>query len=296
MNSAPRLRLRSPPSRLSAFRRPLVRQSRISTVSRRRSTRLSAGSDRARTAPSNGPVRILTRSGATATRWWRSSTMRGCRLHATSRPPLLDRVEIRQIGQKDEGKLIELALSLPKKMTLSEADGTETKITLRMQEQNAVVEAQSGRGRETAVTIASARIDQPKTGAWVSVGPLSMASKLVAEPNGGWSGPVEFEVEGDRVLSPAGARRRRDRSDRVQRQERRPKAGRTRQAARRDRPLQADDSRSPEARGAASWRPCSTIAAPFSTIRGEFALDGLTVRSVTGETLVSLAKAEAPRS
>ena len=39
------------------------------------------------------------------------------------------------------------------------------------------------------------RIDHPKTGTWVSLGPLSMSSKLVAEVNGGWSGPVEFEVK-----------------------------------------------------------------------------------------------------
>src|ERR1700757_3104068 len=34
----------------------------------------------------------------------------------------VDRIEIRQIGQRDDGKLIELALSLPKSATLSDAD------------------------------------------------------------------------------------------------------------------------------------------------------------------------------
>jgi hypothetical protein len=109
---------------------------------------------------------------------------------------ILDRVEIREIARKDEGKLIELALTLPKNMILREADGTETKINLTDARADSVVEAESGRGRETLVEIASVRIEQAKTGTWVSLGPLSMSSKLVAEPNGGWSGPVEFEVKG----------------------------------------------------------------------------------------------------
>ena len=90
----------------------------------------------------------------------------------------LDRIEIRLVGQKEEGRLIELALSLPKKPTLVEPGGSETLITLEGARADAVIEAESGRGRETAVTIAGARIDQPKTGTWVSVGPISMESKL----------------------------------------------------------------------------------------------------------------------
>jgi hypothetical protein len=203
----------------------------------------------------------------------------------------LDRVEIRQVGQREDGKLIELALSLPKEMTLSEADGTETKIALNDAIANALVEAGSGRGRETSVKIASARIDQAKTGAWVSVGPLSMGSKLGGEPDGGWSGPVEFEVNEIAYFIPQGpvggginrivfkgnsAGPRLDDLDKLR------EAIET---------LRNDDSQPPEARGAAFLAVLPTIAAPFGTIRGELALDGLTVRSVTGEALVSLAKA-----
>ena len=86
-------------------------------------------------------------------------------------------------------------MQLPKEMTLKEADGAEAKITLKDATASAVIEAQSGRGRESAVAMAGARLEQADTGAWVSIGPLSMASKLSAEPNGGWSGPVEFEVK-----------------------------------------------------------------------------------------------------
>jgi hypothetical protein len=203
----------------------------------------------------------------------------------------LDRVEIRQIGQREDGKLIELALSLPKEMTLSEADGTETKIALKDASVNALVEAGSGRGRETTVKIAGTRIDQAKTGAWVSVGPISMASKLVGEPDGGWSGPVEFEVNEIAYFIPQGPvggginrivfkgnsdGRRLDGLDKLR------EAIET---------LQNDDSQPPEARGAAFLAVLPTIAAPFGTMRGELSLDGLTVRSVTGEALVSLAKA-----
>jgi hypothetical protein len=203
----------------------------------------------------------------------------------------LDRIEIRQIGQREDGKLIELALSLPKEMTLSEADGTETKIALKDASANALVEAGSGRGRETSVEIASIRIDQAKTGGWISVGPLSIASKLVGEPDGGWSGPVEFEVNEIAYFIPQGpvggainrivfkgnsAGPRLDELDKLR------EAIET---------LQNDDSQPPEARGAAFFAVLPTIAAPFGTMRGELALDGLTVRSVTGEALVSLAKA-----
>jgi hypothetical protein len=55
--------------------------------------------------------------------------------------------------------------------------------------------------------------------------------------------------------------------------------------------LQTDDSRLPEARGAAFLALLATVAAPSTLIRGELALDGFTVKSATGETLVSVAKA-----
>jgi hypothetical protein len=204
---------------------------------------------------------------------------------------VLDRVEIREIARKDEGKLIELALTLPKNIILRETDGTETKINLTGASADTVVEAASGRGRETLVEIASARIDHPKTGTWVGFGPLFMSSKLVAEPNGGWSGPVEFEVKGIEYFLPQGpvggaidrlAFAGKSAGPRLN------ELDKLRHAIDQ---LQADDSKSPQARGAAFLVTLSSISEPFSTIRGELALEGLTIRSVTGETLVALAKA-----
>jgi hypothetical protein len=204
---------------------------------------------------------------------------------------ILDRVEIREIARKDEGKLVELALALPKNIILRETDGTETKINLTAARADTVVEAESGRGRETLVQIASARIDHPKTGTWVSLGPLSMSSKLLAEPNGGWSGPVEFEVRGIEYFLPQGPVG--GAIDRIAFTGRSagPRLNELDKLRRAIDQMQADDSKSPQARGAAFLETLSTISEPFSSIRGELALEGLTVRSVTGETLIGVTKA-----
>jgi hypothetical protein len=204
----------------------------------------------------------------------------------------LDRIEIRQISQKDDGKLIELALQLPRVAMLSEADDTKTKIELKDGTANALIEEGSGRGRETIVKIASARIDQPEKGAWVSIGPLSAASKLVAEPNGGWSAPVEFEANDIEFFSPEGPL-----SGGIHRiafsgdsdGPRLDELNKVRDALE---ALQNDDGRSPEARGSALMRIIPAIADPFGTIHGRVSLDGLVVRGITGETLVSLGLAE----
>ncbi len=87
------------------------------------------------------------------------ATIENARLSLNTPQPgqlILDRIEIREIARKDDGKLIELALTLPKNMILRETDGTETKINLTDARANTVVEAELGRGRETLVEIASA--------------------------------------------------------------------------------------------------------------------------------------------
>jgi Putative peptidoglycan binding domain len=203
----------------------------------------------------------------------------------------LDRLEIRQIAQKEEGKLIELQVQLPKEMILNDADGTETKIMLEKATASALVEAQSGRSREAKVTIASAHIDQAKTGTWAAFGPISIQSKFSTEPEGGWSAPVEFEAKEIRYFFPQGpvgggidrisfsgesTGRKLDELEKLRH------AIET---------LQNDDDRPPEARGAAFLAILPTIVAPFSTIRSELALDAVTVSGVTDETLVSLARA-----
>jgi Putative peptidoglycan binding domain len=203
----------------------------------------------------------------------------------------LDRFEIAQIGRREDGKLIELALLPPREMTLSEPDGAQTKITLKDASASALIEAGSGRSRESTIKIASGRIDQSKNGAWISIGPLAMTSKFAGDPDGGWSGPVEFEVDDIAYFLPQGpiggginriVFRGASAGPRLD------DLNKLRQAIE---TLQNDDSRPPEARGAALLTMLSTMASPFGTIRGELALEGLSVRSVAGEALASLAKA-----
>ena len=203
----------------------------------------------------------------------------------------LDRVEIRRIGQREEGRLTEFAVLLPKSMTLTQGDGTQTKITLADARANALVEASSGRGRDTSITIASARIEQPGTGAWVKVGPLSMTSRLVVDPNGGWTGPVEFaatEIEYFVPQGPLGGAIERIAFSGLSAGPSLDELETLRDAVD---VLQADRSHSQKARGGAVLSILSTIGAPFGMIRGEFALDGLVIRGVTGEVLVAVTKA-----
>jgi hypothetical protein len=204
---------------------------------------------------------------------------------------ILDRLEIREVGRREQDNLIELALALPKTMRLVEADGTETQITLSGARASTVVESLSGRGRETVIEIESARIDQPKSGSWVSLGPLSMASKLVAEPSGGWSSPAEFEVKGIEYSLPRGPVG--GGIDRIAFSGRSagPKLNeldKLRDALDR---LQAGDDRPPHIRASNFLAALPKISEPFSEIRGELAVEGLSVRSVTGEALVVVAKA-----
>jgi hypothetical protein len=199
-----------------------------------------------------------------------------------------DRVEIRQTGQSEDGKRIELAILLPRAGTLDEADGTHLEIALTGARATAVVDAQSGRGRDIAIDIANARIEQPKTGAWVGFGPLSMTSRLVGEPDGGWSEPVDFETRGVEFSFPQGpsgvigraAFSGKSSGPRLEGLER------LRDAL--DMP-QTGDRAAPLDR---FWATLQESPALFGTIRGEAAVEGLTVRGTTAETLVSLAKTE----
>jgi hypothetical protein len=203
-----------------------------------------------------------------------------------------DHIEIREIGRKEEDKLIELTLTLPKQITFSGTDGTQTKITLEGARANAVVDGASGRARETAIEIASARIEPPDSGAWVSLGPLSMVSKLTAEPNGGWSEPVEFKVKEIEYFLPqvsvSGGIERIAFSGRSA-GPRLSALDKLRDALDR---LQTDDTDSPQGRVVRFLANLPKISKPFGAIRGELELEGLTVRSAAGEALITVAKAE----
>src|SRR5438034_4108083 len=105
---------------------------------------------------------------------------------------VLDRFEIRRTAVQDAK---DLAVLLPKQVTFAEADGTETKLTLEDGRVNALIDAKSGRIRGTEVAVAGMRVDQPASGVRFSAGPLAITSKLVAEPDGRWNVPTEFELK-----------------------------------------------------------------------------------------------------
>src|SRR5438132_13386759 len=88
-----------------------------------------------------------------------------------------------------------LTVLLPKQAIFSEVDGAETKLTLDDGFMKAMTDVKSGRIRATGFAIAGMRVDQANSGAWISSGPLAMTSKLVAEPDGRWSVPTEFELK-----------------------------------------------------------------------------------------------------
>ena len=203
-----------------------------------------------------------------------------------------DRIEIRQIEKKKEDRtLIDLALQLPTEVTLTGGDGAVAKISLKDGTATASIEGRSGRGRETVIRIAGARLDQLDTGAWATIGPLSMASKLTPEPNGGWSGPIELAVSDIEYFAPQvplGGEMKRIAFTGRSAGPRLDALDQFRDAVEK---LQADASRSPEARGAAFLAMLPSIPTPFDSMSGELAVDGFRVRSLTGEVLASLTSA-----
>src|SRR5438132_6434415 len=106
-----------------------------------------------------------------------------------------------------------------------------------------------------------------------------MRSKLAAERDGGWSGPVEFEATAIEYFvpqGPVGGGLKRVAFSGSSAGPSLDDLNKLQQAIER---LQADDGRSPEAHGAAFLAMLASITTPFSSMRGEFAVDGLTVRS-----------------
>ena len=200
-----------------------------------------------------------------------------------------DHIEIRRTpGPEGAAKL---AAKLPREATLQTTDGNEIKLTLKDATGEAVIDAKSGRARESALAFAGARIADKKSGDWVSFGPLSFSSKVVGAADGGWTSPIDFElkqIEFFFAKAPvAGA------IDRISYGAR--SAGPDLAALDRLRDeldaLREKDDAPPKERMDALVALLPSIPALFSQAKGELAVEGVVARAPTGEPYVALAKA-----
>ncbi len=202
-----------------------------------------------------------------------------------------DRLEVRQKGRQDGTQPVELAILLPKELTVDGADGAEARLTVTDGRASAVVDPRSGRTRDMAVAIAAARLDHPGSGASLDFGPLTMTSKLVAEPGGGWSAPFDLELKKVAFAVPqqgAGAIER----IAVTGKSAGPRLAELEKLRDDIDAAQNAKQLSPDARLARLLAILPRVPSVFGTIRGEAALDGLKVRDAAGGPLVALAKAE----
>ena len=200
-----------------------------------------------------------------------------------------DHIELRRSPGPDNS--ISWSLVLPALAVVRDAKDQETKLVLKDGAAKGVVDAQTGQSREFVLGFASARVDDQKTGGWISFGPLLTSSKLAAEPGGGWTGPMDFELKGieffftegpvggaiariaygARSAGPdfAALNRLRSRIEKIQQNENAPPADR----------LNAFLEILPELPGL------------FTQLKGETSIETMSVRAPTGEPLFAFDKA-----
>ncbi|MBV9862943.1 MAG: peptidoglycan-binding protein [Alphaproteobacteria bacterium] len=201
-----------------------------------------------------------------------------------------DRVEIRRSPDPDNDKLVRIAIAFPAQSTLITPDGTQTGLHLENASARALVEAGSGRSQESEISFASARLEQPSTGSWISLGPLTASSKLLDEAGGGWNSPTNFELKQIEFFfpqGPFGGTVDRVAYDGTAAGPHRADLDRLREQID---ALHSGDN-NPDAQMARFVDMLPQMAAVFSELRGQFECDGLAVRVATGEPIVALAKA-----
>lgn len=199
----------------------------------------------------------------------------------------LDHVAVRREPAPDG---VRLSIVFPAKAVLS-AGGDEVTLTLDKATAEALLDAKSSRARETTVAVAGARLADKKTGDWVSFGPLSFASKLVAAADGGWTAPVDFELKKIEFFVaevPVGGTI--DRIGYAARSGGPDLAALNRLRDRLDALREKNDA-PPKERLDALLALLPTLPSLFSQAKGELTVEGVTARAATGEPLVSLAKA-----
>ena len=203
-----------------------------------------------------------------------------------------DRLEIRETPARDSGKSVALAILLPKAVTLEEAGGSQIKIALDDARANMVLDAASGRARDTALTIAAIRLDHADSQSWVSIGPLTMSSKLIAEPGGGWSAPAAFEFKKLEFALPSAPAAGSVERLSVSRKSAGPKLETLEQLGDTLDALQTDKESPPDVRLARVIAVLPGVPSVFGTIQANAVLEGLKARGDGSEPLASLAKIE----
>jgi hypothetical protein len=200
-----------------------------------------------------------------------------------------DHIEVRHAPAP--GGAVALSVALPPQSILHTADGSEITLTLTDATVKAILDAKSGRARESTLAFASARIADQKSGDWVALGPLSFSSKLVGAADGGWTTPIDFELKQIEFFfteGPVGGA-----IDRIAYTAR--SAGPDLAALNRLRDqldaLREKDDAPPKERMDALVALLPTIPSLFSQAKGELAIEGVVARAPTGEPYVALAKA-----
>lgn len=115
-----------------------------------------------------------------------------------------DRIEIRRSPDPADSTMVKYAVALPSESTLTTADGTQVKLTLKDAKANVVVEGQSQRVRETALSLASARVSEATSASSIDFGPLTSSSKLIVDAKGGFAGPAALEWQKIKFSFPEG--------------------------------------------------------------------------------------------
>jgi hypothetical protein len=204
----------------------------------------------------------------------------------------LDHLEVRQTAAQDGAESRDLTILLPQQVIFAEADGIETKLTITDGRVDAAIDAKSGRIRATGVAVAGTRVDHPATGAWISAGPLAITSKLVAEPEGRWHAPTEFELTKVEFSIPQGTSGGTIERIAFSGISAGPNVAEFERLRDTLGELERDGEASPDARLTRLLAVLPTVPSVFGTVRGSAVLEGLSVRDGAGEPLATLTKAE----
>lgn len=197
----------------------------------------------------------------------------------------LDHLTVRRAPAS--GGSSKLSFVLPATAVIKAPDHGEVRLTLKGATASMVLDAPSGFATATDAAFAEARIDDKATGDWITLGPLSLSSKLETAAGGGWTAPVDFELKKVAFFFTQGPSSGLiDRIAYTARSAGPDLAGlnrlRTRLAALRQQNLP------PDKRLDASLELLPQILSLFSEAKGEATMADLAVRGPTGEPLVAI--------